>query len=92
MKKLCVMKAVCLENYRVRLEFSDGVVREIDLEPYLRGPVFEPMRNDAAFFRRMRVDGEAGTIVWENGADMDPYVLHGDAVPAWMEKDAAKAA
>jgi len=30
---------------------------------------------DPAFFARVSVDREAGTIVWPNGADLDPDVL-----------------
>lgn len=37
--------------------------------------VFEPLR-DPAFFAQVRVDPEAGTLVWPNGADLDPLVLH----------------
>ncbi|MBI3809853.1 MAG: DUF2442 domain-containing protein, partial [Nitrospirae bacterium] len=37
------------------------------------GPVFEPIRNDPAFFQAVRV--EAGTVVWPNGADLCPDVL-----------------
>jgi hypothetical protein len=33
-------------------------------------------------FRQVRVDEELGTIVWPNGVDMDPDVLHGDFEPA----------
>jgi hypothetical protein len=68
-----------LGGFALRLGFDDGTVREIDLEADLWGPVFEPLRNDPQLFRQVRVDEELGTIVWPNGADFDPDVLHGDA-------------
>jgi hypothetical protein len=71
-----------LEGFVLRLDFDDGTVREIDLEPELWGPVFEPLRADPELFRQVRVDEELGTIVWPNGADLDPDVLHGEAPPA----------
>lgn len=71
-----------LEGFALRLEFDDGTDREVDLESELWGPVFEPLRNDPRLFRQVRVDEELGTIVWPNGADLDPDVLHGDARPA----------
>lgn len=67
-----------LEGFVLRLSFDDGREREVDLESELWGPVFEPLRNDPTLFRQVRVDDELGTIVWPNGADMDPDVLHGD--------------
>jgi hypothetical protein len=73
-----------LEGFRVRLEFEDGTQKEIDLEPYLHGPIFEPIRSDPAVFRSVRVEG--GTIAWANGADIDPDVLYYDLKPAWMEE------
>jgi hypothetical protein len=66
-----------LDGYVLRLVFSDGSARDVDLEPELWGPVFEPLR-DREVFRAVVVDDELGTIVWPNGADMDPDVLHGD--------------
>ncbi len=79
-----------LDKFRVELEFSTGERRIVDLEPFLHGPIFEPLRRDAKLFRSVRVDEELGTIVWENGADMDPDVLYGTYVPAWMEMEKAK--
>jgi hypothetical protein len=70
-----------LEGFVLRLGFDDGTEREIDLAAELWGPVFEPLR-DPQLFRQVRVDEEPGTIVWPNGADMDPDVLHGDMTPA----------
>lgn len=70
-----------LDGFVVRLSFDDGTEREVDLEGELWGPVFEPLRADRELFRQVRVDEELGTIVWPNGADMDPDVLHGDFEP-----------
>jgi hypothetical protein len=73
-----------LEGFRVRLEFEDGTRKEIDLEPYLRGPIFETIRSDPVVFRSVKVEG--GTIAWDNGADIDPDVLYHGLKPAWMEE------
>ena len=81
-----------LEQYRVLLEFNTGEQKSVDLDPLLRGPVFEPIRSSRAMFRAVRVDEELGTIVWPNGADMDPDVLYGSYTPAWMETERALAA
>ena len=81
-----------LGEYRVGLAFTDGSEREIDLEPYLRGPIFEPLRRDPALFASVQVDAELGTIVWPNGADIDPDVLYGTHEPAaWTEPAAMHA-
>jgi len=74
-----------LENFHVRLEFSTGEEKVVNLEPLLRGPIFEPIRQDPEMFRAVTVDPELGTITWPNGADMDPDVLYGSHHPAWME-------
>jgi hypothetical protein len=36
-------------------------------------------------FRSVRVDPRAGTIVWDDQADIDPDVLYHGWKPAWME-------
>lgn len=71
-----------LDGFVLRLSFDDGIEREIDLESELWGAVFEPLRENRELFRQVTVDAELGTIVWPNGADMDPDVLHGDFEPA----------
>jgi hypothetical protein len=76
-----------LQSFKVRVGFTDGSSKEIDLEPYLHGPVFEPIRNDAKVFREVSVDHRAGTIVWPNGADIDPDLLYLGLKPAWMEAE-----
>jgi hypothetical protein len=78
-----------LTGYTVRLTFTDGTRKDIDLAPYLKGPIFEPLR-DPARFREVAVDPELGTIVWPNGADVCPDVLYYGRIPASLEKPAKK--
>jgi hypothetical protein len=66
-----------LHDYTLRIGFSDGSSRDVDLEQELWGPMFEPLREPEEF-RKVAVDPELGTIVWPNGADLDPDVLRGD--------------
>lgn len=62
-------------SHGLRLTFDDGVVRDVDLSSELWGPMFEPLR-DPAYFAQVVVDH--GTVLWPNGVDLDPLVLHGD--------------
>ena len=71
-----------LHDFVLRLYFDDGSERQVDLGPELWGPIFTPLRESPELFRQVCVDEELGTIVWPNGADMDPDVLHGDYEPA----------
>jgi len=76
-----------LDHDRLWLTFSTGVERTVDLLPLMRGPVFDQTRSDPEYSRRVRVDAEPGTIVWDNGADLDPDVLLGTHLPAWMDAE-----
>ena len=78
-----VQSVIPRERFAVDVHFTDGSQREIDLEPYLQGPVFEAIRNDPFLFRSMRV--ERGTIAWPNDTDIDPDVLYFGLTPAWAE-------
>jgi len=68
-----------LDGFAAHFRFSDESERTIDLEPYLRGPVFEPIRNNPVYFRQMFID--AGAIAWSNGADIDTDTLYEDSHP-----------
>lgn len=76
-----------LTGCRVRLGFTDGSLREVDFERYLHGPVVEAIRSDPQVFRSVKVDKRMGTIVWPNGADINPDVLYYDLTPAWMDTE-----
>jgi hypothetical protein len=76
-----VVEVEHLGDFRLRLTFSDGLVRELDFDGVLEGGVFEPLMNSAVF-AQASVDAVAGTIAWPNGVDLDPDVLHGGHPPA----------
>lgn len=72
-----------LGGYRIRVSFDDGSAREVDLEPVLHGELYGPLR-DPAVFAAVEIDPEVQTLVWPNGADFDPAVLHD-----WPQYEAA---
>ena len=84
MNELMKVRAVeVLEGYRLRLSFSDGAVKDVDLEELLAtGRVFAPIRDHRATFERVRVNPETQTIEWPGEVDLDPDVLYGNFEPA----------
>lgn len=71
----CVVSVTVRGSYSVLLRFDDGVSKQVNLRPLLEGPVFEPL-HDPSEFAKVRVDSEAGTIVWPNDADIAPETLY----------------
>lgn len=65
-------------DFTVEFEFDNGVRRIINCMKYLRGQIFEPLKNES-YFKRFFVDGQ--TIAWPNGADIAPDTLYEDSEP-----------
>jgi len=61
--------------YALELEFNDQTRKVINFERVLRGEIYSPLK-DESFFNRVVIDPEVHTIVWPNGADFDPAILH----------------
>ena len=75
-----ILEAEPLDGCVVRVRFEDGTAAEVDLSYLLAyGGVFEQLR-DSEYFRRLRADREAGTIVWPNNADIAPETLYAAAL------------
>jgi hypothetical protein len=62
-------------QFSVRVCFEDNTEHTIDFAPVLIGDLFGPLR-DPSLFRQVRLDPEAHTLVWPNGADFDPATLY----------------
>ena len=63
--------------FQLSLDFTDGWTGSVDLTAWIggRGGVFAPLQ-EPAFFARVSVDADAGTVVWPNGVDLDPDMLY----------------
>jgi hypothetical protein len=79
-KLIRVRQVLATEGYVVRLKFEDNSVREIDLIPLMQGRIFEELLENPELFNKVTISG--GTLVWPNGADIDPDVLYYGLTPA----------
>jgi hypothetical protein len=75
MLDITVIKALVIGNYSIELTFSNGTTKRVNLERWLYGEVFEPLK-DPAFFAQMRLEPGEITISWPNGADLAPEFLY----------------
>jgi len=72
-----------LEGHWIRVTFSDGAVKEIDLSELLAaGGVFAPIYEQREIFEQVAVNPESGTVEWPGEVDLDPEVLYGRYEPA----------
>ena len=69
-----------IRDYRLELTFADGVRAEMDFRHKVVGRrgVFTPLEQ-VSFFRLVKVDPVASTLVWPNDVDLDPDVLYSEA-------------
>jgi hypothetical protein len=70
-----VRDASYISKYKLLLTFEDGIAKIANLEPYLDGEIFEPLK-DIGYFKTFHVDRELDTVFWENGADISPDFLY----------------
>ncbi len=70
-----VIDVTYLSDYKLKLRFDDDSVKIVDLESYLDGPIFEPLKNQD-FFRKVKVNPDIDTIAWPNNADFAPEFLY----------------
>jgi hypothetical protein len=73
-----------LPEYRLHVEFGDGVAGEVDLSARLFGEMFEPLK-DTALFEKASID-DFGAVCWPNGADLAPDAMYESLKAAWVRR------
>jgi hypothetical protein len=72
-----------LDGLSIRVAFSDGAVKEVDLSQLMAaGGVFTPIRERREVFEQVRVNPQSHTVEWPDEVDLDPDVLYGRFEPA----------
>ncbi|MBW4520819.1 MAG: DUF2442 domain-containing protein [Scytolyngbya sp. HA4215-MV1] len=65
-----------LADYQLFLRFEDGIEGVVDISQLIPfSGIFAPLQ-DLDHFTQVQIHPELGTIVWQNGADLDPDVLY----------------
>lgn len=67
-----------VDDFRLRLTFDDGTIGDADFAGREWRGVLERL-GDPAFFARVRVDPELGTVAWPDGIDLAPEPLYEQA-------------
>ena len=65
-----------LEGYQLWLRFEDGIEGVVDISQLISfSGIFAPLQ-ELAYFVQVQIHPELGTIIWQNGADLDPDMLY----------------
>lgn len=71
-----------MPDFRLLLDFENGVRRIFDMSPFLKIEPFLPLE-DQSLFEMASVD--YGTVVWPGNIDIDPETLHSKSFPSRSE-------
>ena len=72
-----VIDAKYISDYKIEITFDNGIERVVDFSKWLKGEVFEPLK-DQEYFKKFFVDG--WTVSWPNGADIAPETLYEESM------------
>lgn len=69
-----LIDAKYLNDYKIWVKFNDNTEMIVNLEEYLDGTIFEPLKN-VEQFKQVKFNPDSDTIEWDNGADFAPVFL-----------------
>ena len=73
-----VRSVIAMPSHQLKVEFTDGQSRLLDVRPYLSYTVFRPLSNPEIF---NQAKADHGTVSWPGGIDLDPDSVYLESVP-----------
>ena len=68
-----VSNAKYINDFKIFLEFNNGISKTVDLKNELDGEIFQPLK-EINYFKTFLI--KFNTIEWDNGADFAPEYLY----------------
>ena len=64
-----------LEEYKLKLKFETGEIKQFNVFPYMNGEWYEELFNNS-YFKTVHLVSNGHGIEWENGQDIAPHELY----------------
>ena len=74
-----IVKCKARDNYKLWIQFDDGLNGEVDLKNLAGRGVFSAW-NSIEFFKSVHIDKRTQTVAWGDDLDLDPYVLRSQVI------------
>jgi Protein of unknown function (DUF2442) len=82
-----IISAQSIAPYQIHIRFEDGIAGTIDLRECIKFEGIFAALQDPNYCATVQINPEIGTLVWGNGADLDPDVLYsmvsGQPIPTY---------
>ncbi len=79
-----IVKCEPYDNYKLWIQFDDGLAGEVDLNNLAGIGVFSAW-NSVDFFNSVYVDKKTDTVAWGEDIDLDPYVLRDQVISSFNQ-------
>lgn len=76
-KMICAAKIEPIENYCLRISFTNGKVKKFDVKPLLNQKIYSPLKSKFLF---NSVYLSCGSAAWSDEIDICPENLYWDSV------------
>ena len=73
-----LIKVVSLDDYYLLATFSNGESKKVDIKPYFKWKVFQPLKDENLF---KQAHAEYGGVVWNSKIDLAQEALYDKGVP-----------